>query len=302
MRWDRAAACAALLVGCTNAAADHETLGDRAYLAREFGDALVEYRLALRQHAPSPRLRAKAGASAVRAGDLLAATEEFRALAREAEERRGEAADGLEQVARAAIGARDRTALRAAIGGLRELAANRVVGAFGTELAATLGEDPPPAEALAVLPFAAASAPDARAQDSLMYEYGRALVRSGRCEAALPVFESLVRREREPAVMEPAARLGASCALSLGRKALGEGQPGRAEDWFRRAARAGETVTGRAAYVGLGDVMFARCDLAGALEAYQRAQLGAPPGDSIAGVAGAKINLIANANAGTVCP
>jgi tetratricopeptide (TPR) repeat protein len=288
--------------GCSGAAADHETLGDRAYLGREYGDALVEYRLALRQIAPNPRLRAKAAAAGLRAGDLLAATEEYLALARESDAREDEAADGLERVAQAAIRTQDRLALRAAMGGLRDLAANRVVGTFGSDLAATLGDEPPVSEALTVLPYAAASAPDARAQDSLMYEYGRALVRAGRCEAAVPVFESLLRREREPAVLEGARRLASSCALGMGHEALRRGQPTRAEEWFRRATQAGETTVGRSAYVGLGDVMFARCDLAGALEAYQRARFGAPPGDSAAAVAGEKINLIANAAAGTVCP
>jgi len=81
---------------------DHESLGDQAYAVGEFADALVEYRLALRREAPNDILRAKAAQSAYNANDLVAAAEEFRALAVEAPDRATEAADGLELLARAA--------------------------------------------------------------------------------------------------------------------------------------------------------------------------------------------------------
>ncbi len=42
-------AIGAVLAACTGAAADHETLGDRAYVDHSYGDALVEFQLALRQ-------------------------------------------------------------------------------------------------------------------------------------------------------------------------------------------------------------------------------------------------------------
>ena len=54
----------------------------------------------------------------------------------------------------------------------------------------------------------------------------------------------------------------------------------------------------RAAYIGLGDVLFARGALAEAAEAYQRVLSGAPPGDSLAQIAAEKLNVVANA--GTV--
>jgi hypothetical protein len=68
---------AVLLGGCVGAAAQHEGLADRAYAERRYAEALVEYRLALVARAPDPALRAKAGAAALRAGELVAAAEEY---------------------------------------------------------------------------------------------------------------------------------------------------------------------------------------------------------------------------------
>ncbi len=42
------------LLSCGGAATEHETLGDRAYAALQYDDALVEYRLALVQRAEDP--------------------------------------------------------------------------------------------------------------------------------------------------------------------------------------------------------------------------------------------------------
>lgn len=288
-----------LLAACGSNAAEHEVLGDRAYAARHFGDALVEYRIALRQGAPNPGLRAKAAMAALKAGDLEAAAEEYLKLAEEGgQERLSEAADGLERVARAAVEQDSRDALKKALMGLRRIAADRALGAFAVHLARAAGTDLASAEALAILPYAAASAPDARRQDSLMYWYGLGLARGGRCPEAFPVLESLVRRRREPAVVGPAGRELARCALSVGERALDEGQPQQAEDWFRRAASyGGSDPLARAAYIGLGDALFARGDYAGAAGAYQQAMVGAEPGDSLAAIASEKLNLLANAGA-----
>jgi tetratricopeptide (TPR) repeat protein len=289
----------ALLAACGSSAADHETLGDRAYAARQFGDALVEYRLALRQGSVDPTLRAKAAMAALKAGDLEAAVEEYRKLAEEGgAERLTEVADGLERVARAAVERDDRDALKKALLGLREIAGGRALGTLAVHLARSTATDPASGEALDILPYAAASAPDARQQDSLMYWYGFGLARRGRCADAMLVLESVVRRRREPAVVAPAERELARCALNLGQRALDEGQPQQAEEWFRRAAGyGGSDPLTRAAYIGLGDVLFARGDYAGAAGAYQQAMVGADPGDSLAAIAAEKLNLLANAGA-----
>jgi tetratricopeptide (TPR) repeat protein len=287
-----------LLSACSGAAADHETLGDRAYLNRQFPDAFVEYRLALKQRPANGRLHAKAGAAALHVGDLAGAAGEYVALGQASPERRPEAADGLERVARAALTSGDRPALAAALTGLRQISAGRALGSFAGQMARGLS-DANPAEAIAVLPFAAAAAPDARAQDSLVLQYARALGRAGECAQAVPVFEALVRRGREPAVAR-AAELGfLQCAVVVGRAAFERGAADEAESWYRRAAlEQFSSPLVRAAYLGLGDVMRGRNDLLGAADAYQRAVQGAPPGDSVGDLARTRLEAIANAGTG----
>ncbi|MBI3982216.1 MAG: hypothetical protein HY337_04845 [Gemmatimonadetes bacterium] len=292
----------ALLVtaACAGAAADHAVLADRAYANRQFTDALVEYRLALRQATnPNPSLRARAAAAALRAGELLEAAREYRALSREGGPARAtEAADGLERVARAAASADERIALDSALLGLREVAAGRVLGSLALELAASLSPESRPAEAVRVLPYAAAGAPDGGRLDSLLYTYGVALSRVGRCAEATDVFEGVARRRRQEGVVGAAGRELGRCALQLGRRAMDEGLPEQAEQWFRRAAAGPEQdAIHRAAYIGLGDVLFSRGDLIGAAEAYQRGLAGAAPGDSLAQVAAQRLNTIGDAGA-----
>jgi tetratricopeptide (TPR) repeat protein len=281
-------------VACGQLGADHETLGDRAYVSGAFSEALTEYRLALLQgEGSAPRLRGKAAAAARRAGDLVGAAQEYALLVRADGQRLEEAADGLELVARDAIAAGDRPALRTATGLLRELQTGRSVGQYATAL--VMAGDPETGRAaVALLPLAAANAPDARQQDSLMYLYAQALAGSGRCARAVPVFEALTRRGRLAVVAE-ASRGAALCALREGRAHLGATRYDAAEDWFRRAITLGTgSATGRAGYLGLGDVLRSRGDLMGAVVAWERVLADALPGDSLAEGARARINAIAD--------
>jgi tetratricopeptide (TPR) repeat protein len=153
-----------------------------------------------------------------------------------------------------------------------------------------------PAELVQVLPAAAAAAPDARQQDSLMFAYASALARLGRCEPAVAVYEAVARRQRVPAIGLEAQSGAAACALRLGQAALDGGSADRAESWFLRAAsQADDSPVGRAAYLGIGDVRLARNDYLGAVEAYQRALGSGAPGDSLAEVARERLNRIGNA-------
>lgn len=284
-----------MLVGaCVGAAAEYEALGDRAYAEQRFGDALVEYRLALVRLAPNPGLRAKAALAALRAGDLVSATTEYVAMATEGSERwREEAADGLARVADQAIGTGDQAALAAALDGLQQVAPGRALGSFARHMAGALGTVGRSAEALSVITYAAAAAPDARLQDSLMFEYGVVLRRLGRCEEAIATFESLLRRQRAASIVVPARSQLALCALSLGRQALDRGEPSVAAEWFEKAARGGgDSPTARVAYVGLGDVRFAQGDLLGAIQAYERARAGASPRDSVWAIVAERLNRL----------
>lgn len=291
----RAVVLAVALAGCVGAAAQHERLADEAYAERRFAEALVEYRLAMSAGRPSADLRVKAGAAALHAGELPAAAQEFVALGTEGgESRLQEAADGLVLVANAAIQVGDHQALAAALDGLQSVAPHRALGTFAQQLAGSMGSQPRTPEELAVLTYAAAAASDARTLDSLVYVYGVALRRLGRCEDASVAFESLLRRERDLGLTRGARDGLVLCALQIGRRALDEGQPSLAEDWFSRAAtRGGDTPGARAAYIGLGDVRFALGDLMGAIEAYEQARAGLLPGDSMYAIASGRLNVMA---------
>ena len=286
------------LLGCSRASPDHQTLGDQAYRDGLFGDALVEYRLALSANHESPDLRAKAALAALNGVDLEAAAQEYVALALAGEpSRREEAADGLVRVANLAIEEGNQTALAVALDGLQEVAPGRALGSFAGHLASSIEGQPQTEDALALLTFAAAGATNAGTQDSLMFVYGVTLRRLGRCTEAAPIFESLVRRRRAPRVAEGAQRQLALCALNEGRRALRNGQVVDAEAWFRRAvAGAGDTPETRAAYVGLGDVRMTEGDYFGAVDAFLRAMDGLLPGDSMYDIADQRLKAIGDAS------
>ena len=287
-----------LTASCGGAATEHETLGDRAYSALQFAEAHVEYRLALVQDADNPALLAKAGAAALHAGNLADAAEAYLGLSETGNgERLTEAADGLERVASLAVEVGDSAALMAALGGLRTAAPGRALGSFAQELARGVRDGAASEDALSVLISAAAAAPDARQLDSLMYTYAAVLRQLDRCEESVPVFESLLRRRREPAVIDAARRGLGYCALMIAREFHGDQQlPLSAEEWYRRAIRGAEgTVYARQAYLGLGDVLFARGDYPGAAEAYESVLFNAEPGDSLSAVANERLNMLGQA-------
>lgn len=289
---------AAAALGCGGAVTDHEILGDRAYAEGRFGDALVEYRLALAQGSTGPGLRMKAGQAALHVGDLLGAASEYAALGRQggAEQLVRVATEGLVRVADRALEDRNQEALAAALTSLHEIAPGRALGGFAHQLVRGVGQVPQSSDALSFLLYAAAGAPDARTLDSLMFAYAVVLRRMDRCDEAISLFESLLRRRREPAVVSEAENGLALCALSLGRDALDRNAPTEAAEWFRRAATGGgESAAARAAYVGLGDVHFALGDYRAAAEAYFRAMEGAALGDSIAGQAVERLNRLGRA-------
>lgn len=286
-----------VLSGCVGAAAQHESLGDRAYAAGSWSDALIEYRLALQSQAPDADLRAKAGAAALHAGDLQAAAEEYAALAAEGGGSRvEEAADGLVLVANRAIDEGNRAAVRQALDRLQTVAPGRALGGYAQHLASALGTMQPGDEALNVLTYAAAGAPDAGTQDSLVTVYADMLRRMHRCGEAIPIFEALLRRRRLGAESGGVESQLVACALSLARQAHERNQPSVAERWFRLAAtRGGPTAQGRLAYLGLGDVLFGLGDVTGAIQAYEQARAGLAPGDSVYAVVTERLNQLGGA-------
>ena len=283
-------------LACTRSAANHEELGDRSYVAGSYADALAEYQLGRRGNAGSATLLAKVGAAAMHAEDYELAAEAYLALGRRDRSRADEAADGLDRVARAALAANDRTALASALTGLREVAPRRPLGRYAVLAALDAVDRGDTAEAAALLPIAAASAADAARADSLLFVYGRTLVRVRDCSTAVRVFEGVIRRQRAPVVVESAREGLGLCALVEGQRALEQGRPADAEGWFRRATAPGASPdVVRAAFLGLGDVRMAQGDVTGAMESYQQALAGGTPGDTISQRAQEKLNALGKA-------
>src|SRR4029077_6595868 len=174
----------ALGFACQPSAADHEELGDRAYAAGAYRDALAEYQLGLRAHPGSADLNAKAAAAALHVGDYATAVDAYVTLGERDGSRAGEAADGLERVARAALAANDRGDAAKGLAGLRAVAPTRPLGRHTRRGAPrALWRDPrlaapAPADrgdtagAMVLLPGAIAAASDARMADSLLFVYG----------------------------------------------------------------------------------------------------------------------------------
>ena len=291
-----AVAALAALLACTRSAADHEELGDRAYAAGAYVDALAEYQLGRKASPGSSALLAKLAAAAMHAEDYELGAEAYRALARRDRSRADEAADGLDRVARAALAANDRTALASALTGLREIAPRRPLGRYVVLAALDAVDRGDTAEAAALLPAAAAGASDAGRGDSLLFVYGMTLLRMRDCSTAVRVFEGVIRRQRAPVVAEAAREGLGLCALVEGQLALERGRPADAEGWFRRATAPGASPdVVRAAFLGLGDVRLAQGDVAGAMESYQQALVGGTPGDTIAQRAQEKLNALGKA-------
>lgn len=291
-----AAVTLAVLLACTRSAADHEELGDRAYAAGSFADALAEYQLGRRSNPGSSAILAKLAAAATHAEDYELAAESYRTLAARDRSRADEAADGLDRVARAALAANDRTALASALTGLRQIAPRRPLGRYVVLAALDAVDRGDTAEAVALLPAAAAGAADAARADSLLFVYGMTLVRMRDCSTAVRVFEGVIRRQRAAVVVESAREGLGLCALVEGQLALDRGRPADAENWFRRATAPGaSTDVVRAAFLGLGDVRLSQGDVAGALESYQQALLGGTPGDTISQRAQEKLNSLGKA-------
>ena len=289
-------------VSCSRSAADHEVLGDRGYAAGAYRDALAEYQLGLKAQ-PSADLHAKAGAAALHSQDYALAADEYRALAERDRSRVGEAAEGLERVVRASLAANDRTALASALSALQVVAPGRPLGKYARLVALDAADRGDTATALALLPVAVAAAPDGRTADSLLYAYGMAGAHARDCETAVSALEGVIRRQREPRVIDGAREGLSMCALIQGEALLAKGKPADAESWFKRATAPGASLeVTRAAYLGLGDVRLSQGDIPSALESYQQAMVGGNPGDSITVRAQQKINALGKVDAPGAAP
>lgn len=266
---------------------DAELQGDQALGANRMEEALQRYRAAAQERGRA-RVWAKLGAAALRAGQPTEAVQAYTELAGEDDSRSEEAADGLEQAARAAVRARDAVSLRAALRALVRLAPERPHGRLVLELARLdqLKGD----EATVFLPYAIAATGSGQSADSLLAAWGTALTGSDGCAAALPVLRA-ARRRGAPRATLVAAR---GCAVALGDSALST-EAAIAEAWYTEALAADSTA--RDAWLGLARARLALGDTTGALEALRAARRGETT-DSIAGAAADLQRLLEQAQQG----
>ena len=277
-----------LLLGCPSAAADHAKLGDQAVSESDYNVAVAEYRAGV-QASPRPDLLAKLGAAALRLKNYREAAEVYRRLGESDPSRAGEAATGLERVARAAAAAHDHLAGREALLGLHAIAPERPVGRIALTLAMsgrfTAGD------ALPLLPYALAGARGDATVDSLLHLYGNALRETTACEEAVKVYQTLLRRTGGSAMN--AARGLAECAVRLGMDAEALSQPALAERWFRDALRADSlSDLGRQALLGLGYARLSQGDTLNAALAYRTAIERWGAADSLGQVASQRLGAL----------
>lgn len=296
MRPARVLPLLALLAGTGCGSADAERRGDEAYAGGRYADALAVYQ-GLSDN-PEPRVLAKAGAAAMRAGRLNEATDAYLHLAGEDPSRRREAAAGLNAVARAAERADDREALQEAVLGLQTIAPDAVPGRYALVLAQL--PDAGAEQLVSLLPAAIAEAGDQGAVDSLLLRYGRALQETGGCGQALLQYRAVLRRAPDSSLRARAQASAGDCAYALGQRARGAGRDEDALLWFGEASRVDSTsVTGRRALLGLGELHLRRGDTLAAALAFQTAVSTSREGrDSVARVAGlrlARLGLINSA-------
>lgn len=285
-----AALCCTLAVTACRQAANPEALGDQAYVAGRYVDALRDYQAAARV-AGGSRVWAKAGAAALHTDSLRAALEAYRELAAEDPTRVEEAAEGLDAVARGAERRGEVASLHEAVLGLRAVAPERPTARYALALArqSAIGGK----EAVALLPAALAAAPDATTFDSLLTAYGAALQDAGACDQAAPTYRAALRRTRNPVLRGRAGSGLATCALSLGLVAQGAHRSEEAARWFVQAAQVDSTTwTGRRALIGLGDARVEQGDILGAAIAFQQALGSAVPPDSLGRIAGARLQSL----------
>jgi tetratricopeptide (TPR) repeat protein len=277
---------------------DHERLGDEAYGAGKYADALAEYRTAVAKD-PDARVWAKTGSAALRAGNLEVASDAYLRLAAEDPSRAEEAAEGLEAVARAADRARDGKRLEAAVIGLGMIAPNHSIGRYALAVVRRPGAEAN--DLVAVLPAAIAAAPDAETVDSLLAVYGLALRETSGCDQALPVFQATLRRSHTPALRTRAEDGMAGCSLALGLRAEAAGKPEDAALWFAAAIRVdSNTPVGRRALVGYGDAHLRLGDTTGGALAFQAVASDVVQSDSTTQMARDRLEELRARDAGNV--
>jgi tetratricopeptide (TPR) repeat protein len=268
-------------------AADSERRGDEAYGRGQYTQALKEYR-SLAGEKADPRIWAKAGAAALRTGDLREAADAYLHLAGEDPGRIQEAAEGLAEVARIAERTDRPDALQQAVVGLQTVAPDRVPGQYALVLAQKEGAEA--AELVTLLPGAIAAAPDQTTVDSLLGLHARLLQQTSGCGQAMFQYRAVLRRSQDKSLLDRARKGAAECALSLGERSTSSGRDGDAALWFAEAARMdSSSAAGRRALFAYGEIRLIQGDTLAAALAYQAIAADSGSSDSFSRKARARL-------------
>ena len=287
IRW--AFAAAALCAAC-GGGTDVERRGDEAYGRGQYAEALRQYRSLLEGKA-DPRIWAKTGAAALRSGELREAADAYLHLAGEDPGRAHEAAEGLEEVARAAERADQPDALQHAVVGLQSIAPDRVPGPYALVLAQKEGAEPD--ELITLLPRAIAAAPDQASVDSLLALHARLLQQTSGCGQAMFQYRAVLRRSQDSSLRARVRQGAADCAFSLGQRSRTSGRDEDAALWFAEAARMdSSSTTGRGALFAYGDTRLIQGDTLAAALAFQAIASDLVASDSFGGKARARLATI----------
>ena len=211
------------VAGCGKAGRSRAA-GDQSYGEGRYAQALAEYRQALEKD-PDARVWAKAGAAALRTGNLDVASDAYLRLAAEDPTRAEEAAEGLESVARAAERAGDGRRLQAAVVGMGAIAPDRSTGRYALDLIRRPGAEA--TDLVGVLPGAIAVAPDPETVDSLLRRVWHSSARDQwlwRGASSLPGGSPAA--PRWPHLRSRAEEGVAACSLSLGLRSEATGNAG----------------------------------------------------------------------------
>lgn len=251
----------ALLAGCQGTT-NLERQGDQAVGAARLGDAVTAYRQVAERDGGG-RVLDKLGSAALRDGQLAQAVDAFLRLGRADAPRRGEAADGLEAVARAAERIGDTASLRRAVVALAEVSPGRPAGRWVLALEQRGALTAADREVLG--PAALAAAPDADAADSLMMRLARDQADAGNCEAAAGLYRAVALRTSLRDRARRAWAAFATCAERVGRGQVDAGKPADALPWLQAAVAADSiSPAGIAALGALADAVESLGDTTGA--------------------------------------
>jgi hypothetical protein len=207
--------------------------------------------------------------------------------------RAAEAARGLERAIRLAERAEQQDVVSAAgVLALRRIAPDRPLGRLATAGVARAG----PELAGGLVPSAVAGAATGPEVDRVLIQSAQTLHAAGACDQAVAMYRTVLRRADEERPRREAREGLGACVLQLGGEALAADRVEEAERWYGEAAAVDSLgAVGLRARIGWGDARLRQGDVLGAALIWQAVYSLAGAPDSLARLAGERLNGLAAA-------